>query len=266
MDPLNQRASGRTQGGRTQGSRAQGGFTLMELVIAAAVLAIAFLGLYTAWSEVLDSVEGLRGAARLRQSGQAILYTVQADLEGAVPATDKLRAEFLIGGEAVEGAFDPASAQWQRGERQGRVLLDLVTRADPLGELDDLDEPVGPDGPGGFPKRAAHRVQYVLRVPAGSGLSGLGSLRLIRKERPDVLLRDRADWREVELSSSVVAARGFATAPSGTVQPFWDSGSEQTEGRLPGNAGVELQLARGGRSWLGQLVVDFRRGEGPRPK
>ncbi|MEG6552622.1 prepilin-type N-terminal cleavage/methylation domain-containing protein, partial [Desulfocurvibacter africanus] len=55
---------------------AQAGFTLLEVMIAAFVMAIAFTGLYGVYAGVMDVAEQVRGQGELLQTGRLVLRQI----------------------------------------------------------------------------------------------------------------------------------------------------------------------------------------------
>lgn len=211
----------------------QAGFTLLELMVAAALTAIVMTGLYASYAALLD-VSQAADRAGLAQAGRIVMERLRDDLAciyfplGQKAGDDSFA--FVLGTGEPEETEDTGPSLG-KGARSTEVLLDLVV-ADGL------------DYGGGFPEDGLWRVQYVLRTFDWGGKRHT----LVRKDKPLATLdQDGTPWRELVLSESVIEWEMGCTDNLGTEKTEWDSsGSESAEAlRLPRSVTLNFTLGLG---------------------
>ncbi|WP_027367020.1 PulJ/GspJ family protein [Desulfocurvibacter africanus] len=246
---------------------AQAGFTLLEVMIAAFVMAIAFTGLYGVYAGVMDVAEQVRGQGELLQTGRLVLRQIGDDLAGLHPPAEETQSQsqatqadqsqvvpLLAGGDREEELPDVSrNPDLARSFRRGRIVLELTT----CSSLDFEDAARGDK---------LVRVQYVLRPLEDTGMFDKGKpMRLVRKERldPDIYPEDSVGdgWTEVELCDRVKELTIGFRARGGQKLDSWGTGGlgqPVTAKALPASAGVRLVLAdeEGRREFTDWLSLD----------
>lgn len=228
----------------------QAGFTLLEVMIAAFVFAIAFTGIFGVYSGVMDVAERVRDEGELLQTGRLVLRQIGDDLAGFHPpiqdqtgqtgsdAGQSLPALVAGGDRAEEDQIDVSRApDLARSFHPGKIVLELTTSA----SLDFESERTG-DG--------LVRVQYVLRPRENAGVfEDKGPYTLVRKERLDPDIHSEGDpagaWTEVELCDRVTELTLTFRARAGQAVESWGItglGQPVDSGALPASARVRLVL------------------------
>lgn len=240
-------------------NRPQAGFTLLEVMIAAFVFAIAFTGIYGVYAGVMDVAEQVRDEGEALQSGRLVLRQIGDDLFGLVPpsrrdqgqdqgqgqAQDQNEPALMAGGERREEPPDASrDPDLARSFRQGRIVLELTT----CSSLDFEDAARGD---------RLVRVRYVLRSREDAGVfDDEGPWILVRQERLDPAIRPDGsgpgltgaeevppEWSEVELCDRVMELSLTFRARSGREAETWGTdglGGPVASDGLP--AGVRLRL------------------------
>lgn len=214
-----------------RGARRRNGFTLMELLVALAVLALVVTGFLGAFRELLTVTEGYAKESMARQAARQIMGLVINDLECVVfshDARDLLQQKaFRFKGSGCESDFT--------GQR---TVLAFTTTSTLLWDAS-------------FPAHGILEVCYVLSRDETATEGGAGRVRLFRLERPHAGIDADWQWQKVELFDDV---RGFEVAfrqsPDGELLDTWDSMALAEGGsvsrRLPRLATVRLTVPMAG--------------------
>jgi len=194
------------------------GFTLLEIVIAVAILAVVFTGLYSAYSSTLDTTEAVESERDVEQAARLGLMRIADDLAS-------LYYREVEGGDAEPSPYRFEGADTEALDEGGTVLEFTTT-----GSLDFSMV---------FPSLRINRVSYALEKKADSE----SHYRLVRRELPFADLGGAGQESVIEVMEGVEAFSVSYFDEEGQVQPQWDSEAPASETVLPRLVQVRLQLA-----------------------
>jgi type II secretion system protein J len=193
------------------------GFTLLEVVIAITILALAFTGLYSTFSSTLDTTEAVETERDVEQAARLGLMRIADDLAS-------------IYYQEVEGDYEDSPYSLKGGETeasdQGGTVLELSTSS-------SLDFNMI------FPSLQINRVSYALEKQSDSE----SHFQLIRRELPFTDLGGEGQERTIEVVEDVEELTLSFLDGEGQMQSQWDSEASEGETRLPRLVQIRLKLA-----------------------
>ena len=213
---------------RSEGSR---GFTLLEILIAIAILALVVSSLYGAYSGTLDTTEMVESIRDVDQVARLALRQMVDDFKGLYYQKAQ--------GEDKESPYSFGGVKEAEGEGGPIVAFATTSRL-------DFDMT--------FPSQRINRVSYIMeKQPDNEKL-----YRLVRKELPFADLPGEREEISVEIADGVESLS--LTYFNGEGQQFsqWDS---KAEGLLPRLVYIRLKMA-GDKSRLFATSVAIRQQEG----
>jgi general secretion pathway protein J len=193
------------------------GFTLLEIVIAIAILAVVFTSLYSAYSSTLETTEAVENERDVEQAARL----------GLMRMADDLASVYFRG---VANGSEASPYRFEGGDTealgQGGTVLDFATS----GRLDFNMV---------FPNLKVNRVSYVLETNPDSE----GFYRLVRREFPFPGLGGEGQETEIEVVEEVEGLTLTYVDEEGQVRSQWDSEAVEGEGLLPSLVHIRLKLA-----------------------
>jgi general secretion pathway protein J len=204
------------------------GFTLLEIVIAIAILAVVFTSLYSAYSSTLDTTEAVESERDVGQAARLGLMRIAEDLASVYY-------------QAVEGDAEDRPYSFEGSDTgaldQGGKVLEITTG----GSLDfNLV----------FPSLRINRVSYVLEPQPDNERY----YKLVRREVPFVGLAEEGEEMVIEVAEGVEELSLTYFDEDGQELSQWDSEAVESQGLLPRLVLIRLQLA-GDRSRLFTISV-----------
>lgn len=201
------------------------GFTLLELIVALAVMSVALVGLYQVFSTTLAVSADVDEITQVEQTGRLALAQIVDDLASAAPVEEG-------SGETTPGMGGPPSFAIGDFE-MGEAVLALTTAS----SLDfDAD----------FPNHGLYDVRYVLEPMEGPEGEETGLYRLMRLELPYAGLTHQFEEAELELADMVVGleiaeldAQGQAIDPE---LAGLDEAEPEAAGGLPERCRIVLTI------------------------
>ncbi len=194
------------------------GFTLLEIVIAIAILAVIFTGLYSAYSSTLDTTEAVESERDVEQAARLGLMQIADDLAS-------LYYREVEGGDAEPSPYRFEGADSEALD-EGGTVLEFTTTA-------SLDFNMV------FPSLRINRVSYALEKQADTERY----YRLVRRELPFADLGGAGQESVIEVMEGVETLSVSYFDQEGQVQSQWDSEAPESETVLPRLVQVRLQLA-----------------------
>ena len=198
------------------GLRWRAGFTLLEILIAIAILALVVSSLYGAYSGTMETTEMVESARDVDQAARLALMQMVDDFSS------------LYYKEA-EGEDEDSPFRFQGGmdgESEKGTVVQFASTAH-----------LGFDG--SFPNLRINRVSYVLEKQADNERY----YRLVRMELPFVDLPGEREETAIELADTVESLTVTYLNKDGETMSQWDSKDQDTEGILPRLVHIRLQLA-----------------------
>ena len=198
------------------GLRWRSGFTLLEILIAIAILALVMSSLYGAYSGTLETTEMVESARDVDQVARLALRQM----------VDDFSALYY---RKAEGENEDSPFRFQGGmdaEGEGRTVVQFASTC-------HLGFDVS------FPSLRINRVSYVLEKQADNQRY----YRLVRMELPFVDLSGEREETAVELADTVESLTLTYLNEDGETLSQWDSKADETEGLLPRLVHIRLQLA-----------------------
>ena len=198
------------------GLRWRSGFTLLEILIAIAILALVMSSLYGAYSGTLETTEMVESARDVDQVARLALMQM----------VDDFSALYY---RKAEGENEDSPFRFQGGmdaEGEGGTVVQFASTC-------HLGFDVS------FPSLRINRVSYVLEKQADNQRY----YRLVRMELPFVDLSGEREETAVELADTVESLTLTYLNEDGETLSQWDSKAEETEGLLPRLVHIRLQLA-----------------------
>jgi type II secretion system protein J len=189
------------------------GFTLLEVLVATAILSIVCAAVYTSYISNVESIRSGRSGGEIRQVARIVLDLMERDLESAIDRAPGLGGAQRLGMIARNGTLD--------GKAADRIDFTTLThiparRADPQTDL--------------------CTVGY--RLEKGEG----GGLVLYRRDNgtpgEDILL----GGREEELTDRVTGLDLVYLDSHGRTSDEWDSFNQSLKDRLPTQIRIRLTL------------------------
>jgi type II secretion system protein J len=196
--------------------RWRSGFTLLEILIAVAILALVMSSLYGAYSGTLETTEMVESARDVDQVARLALRQM----------VDDFSALYY---RKAEGENENSPFRFQGGmdaEGEGGTVVQFASTC-------HLGFDVS------FPSLRINRVSYVLEKQADNQRY----YRLVRMELPFVDLSGEREETAVELADTVESLTLTYLNEDGETLSQWDSKAEETEGLLPRLVHIRLQLA-----------------------
>ena len=192
------------------------GFTLLEILIAIAILALVVSSLYGAYSGTIETTEMVESARDIDQAGRLALMQMVDDFSSLYYR--KAEGENEDSPFRFQGGMD--------GETEGDTVVEFASTAH-----------LGFDG--SFPNLRINRVSYVLEKQVESERY----YRLVRMELPFADLSGERKETAVELADTVESLTVAYVNKDGETLSQWDSKAQDTEGILPRLVRIRLQLA-----------------------
>lgn len=192
------------------------GFTLLEILIAIAILALVMSSLYGAYSGTLETTEMVESARDVDQAARLALMQMADDFSSLYY-------------RKAEGENESSPFHFQGGmeaEGEGGTVVEFASTA-------HLGFDVS------FPSLRINRVSYVLEKQEDNQRY----YRLVRTELPFVDLSGEREGTAVELADTVESLTLTYLNEDGETLSQWDSKAEGTEGLLPRLVHIRLQLA-----------------------
>ena len=192
---------------------AKGGFTLLEILIAVAILALVVSSLYGAYSGTLDTTQMAENLRDVDQVARMALMQMVDDFKSLYYQKSQ--------GEGEESPYSFGGATEAEGEGGPIVTFATTSRL-------DFDMT--------FPGQRINRVSYIMeKQPDNQKL-----YRLVRKELPFADLAGERQELLVELADGVESLSLTYFNEDGQEFSQWDS---KTQGLLPRLISIKLQMA-----------------------
>ena len=192
------------------------GFTLLEILIAIAILALVVSSLFGAYSSTMETTEMVESARDVDQAARLALMQMVDDFSSLY--YKKAEGENEDSPFRLQGGMD--------AEGGGGTVVEFASTAH-----------LGFDG--SFPNLRINRVSYVLEKQPDNQRY----YRLVRMELPFVDLSGEREETAVELADTVESLTITYLNEDGETLSQWDSKAEETEGILPRLVNIRLQLA-----------------------
>jgi type II secretion system protein J len=195
--------------------RWRAGFTLLEILIAIAILALVVSSLYGAYSGTMETTEMVESARDVDQAARLALMQMVDDFSSLYY-------------QKAEGENEDSPFRFQSGmdaEGEGGTVVEFASTAH-----------LGFDG--SFPNLRINRVSYVLEKQADNQRY----YRLVRMELPFIDLSGEREETAVELADTVESLTITYLNEDGETLSQWDSKAEETAGILPRLVHIRLQL------------------------
>ncbi|MGB7067277.1 MAG: type II secretion system protein GspJ, partial [Syntrophobacteria bacterium] len=192
------------------------GFTLLEILIAIAILALVVSSLYGAYSGTMETTEMVESARDVDQTARLALMQMVDDFSSLYY-------------KKAEGENENSPFRFQGGkeaEGEGGTVVEFASTSH-----------LGFDG--SFPNLRINRVSYVLEKQADDQKY----YRLVRMELPFADLSGEREETAVELADTVESLTLTYLNEDGETLSQWDSKAEETAGILPRLVHIRLQLA-----------------------
>lgn len=218
--------------------RWRAGFTLLEILIAIAILALVVSSLYGAYSGTMQTTEMVESARDIDQAARLALMQMVDDFSSLY--YKKAEKENEDSPFRFQGGMD--------GESERETVVQFASTAH-----------LGFDG--SFPNLRINRVSYVLEKQADNQRN----YRLVRMELPFVDLSGEREETAVELADTVESLTITYLNEDGEALSQWDSKAEETDGTLPRLVNIRLQLAgEKSRVFSTIVAIQAREEEGER--
>ncbi|HVO83259.1 MAG TPA: type II secretion system protein GspJ [Syntrophobacteria bacterium] len=206
--------------GRLQNPAQPSGFTLLEILLALAILALVLSSLFSAYSETITATELVEASREVDQAARLTLAQMADDLKSLYQ-------------QEVKGDPKDSPYRFQGGsvESDGEAVevMNFASTAH-----------LGFDLPG--PSMSVNRIAYVLKK---SGEGEQRSFQLLRRERPFADFQGQGEETEVELADNVEELAVTYGDDAGTTLTEWDSASPEHNGRPPRLVQIRLKVAAG---------------------
>jgi general secretion pathway protein J len=194
-----------------------GGFTLLEIIIAIAILAIVFSSLYAAYSSTLETTEQVESERDIEQAARL----------GLMRMADDLASVYV---QEAENDSEDSPYRFVGGSSDSLDQGDTVVEFATSGHLDfDMI----------FPSLRINRVSYVLEKQAEEERS----YRLVRREIPFAGLGGEEHKAEIEVADGVEQLTLTYVGEEGQIAGQWDSQAPETKGLAPRLVYIRLQMA-----------------------
>ena len=214
------------------------GFTLLEILIAIAILALVVSSLYGAYSGTMETTEMVESARDVDQTARLALMQMVDDFSSLYY-------------KKAEGENENSPFRFQGGkeaEGEGGTVVEFTSTSH-----------LGFDG--SFPNLRINRVSYVLEKQEDNQRY----YRLVRMELPFADLPGEREETAVELADTVESLTLTYLNEDGETLSQWDSKAEETEGLLPRLVHIRLQLAgEKSRVFATTVAIQVREEEGSR--
>jgi type II secretion system protein J len=218
--------------------RWRAGFTLLEILIAIAILALVVSSLYGAYSGTMETTEMVESARDIDQAARLTLMQMVDDFSSLYY-------------KKVEGENEDSPFRFQGGmdtDSEGGTVVQFASTAH-----------LGFDG--SFPNLRINRVSYVLEKQDDNQRY----YKLVRMELPFVDLSGEREETAVELADTVESLTIIYLNEDGETLSQWDSKAEETAGILPRLVHIRLQLAGAkSRVFATTVAIQVREEEGGR--
>ena len=209
------------------------GFTLIEILVALSISAVALTAVFGVFSQVSTVAEKIETRSKLGQAGRTVMLRLQTDLEALYrPSGPKKRFEtqaLFSGAQPPEDLFEPHTA------------LDFVSCASLSFEPH-------------FPQHTINRISYILKPGAESD----GLYQLLRQETAHASLPGEALRKRTLTLSRIVAAFEIEFFRDQDAMPLsaWNRETLPPEDRIwPELLAVRLTLVHGDTKMLFESLV-----------
>jgi prepilin-type N-terminal cleavage/methylation domain-containing protein len=195
------------------------GFTLLEILLALAILALVLSSLFSAYSETITATELVEASREVDQGARLTLAQMADDLKSLYQ-------------QEVKGDPKDSPYRFQGGsgesDEEAAEILNFASTAhmgfDPAG-----------------PSMSVNRIAYVLKK---SG-EGAQYFQLNRRERPFADFQGQGGETEMELADNVEELAVTYGDDTRTTLTEWDSASPEHAGRPPRLVQIRLKVAAG---------------------
>jgi type II secretion system protein J len=191
------------------------GFTLLEILVAIAILALVVTSLYGAYSGTLETTEKVESVRDVDQAARLALMQMADDLKSLYYTKSQKNDEpspFRFGGGTLAEGEEGSLVEFASTNHLG---FDMI-----------------------FPSQLINRVIYVLEKESENERSQ----RLIRKELPFADLPGQQQEVAVEIADGIKELTLTYFNEDGQEFTQWDSSAKETEGLLPRLVHIQLQL------------------------
>lgn len=206
------------------------GFTLLEIVIALAIIALIFTGLFSVFNTALGVADDVKRAENLDQTARAILLQINNDLRSFYTANSGSAKKNKQ--EQVKIAKTEFQAKKFIPEKTGEQMLLAFYSGSSL------------DFTKYYPRLRVNRIIYALKIPRNrdnNPYSRADTLySLMRKEIPFAIEGLNQETKIFEMASNIVSCNFSYQKNQGQEQQSWNS-TEQ-EKTTPDMVKVELVL------------------------
>jgi prepilin-type N-terminal cleavage/methylation domain-containing protein len=211
--------------------RAQRGFTLIEVLMATAILGLVLATVYGAVARTLAAANHAKGRADVNASGRMIVLQLADELEGALPPTAGADVAFI--GKHGTASAPTDSVQFNAVIRRLAGAQQLAGgRAIVAYSLDEMQ-----DAPGLYALRRHEELMAIPGAPTGDEMAAEGdpSVEPSEEEALEAAAAEMPSIRAVHLIDRVAGLRFFYFDPaSGDFVEEWDTTQLNTSGQVPG--------------------------------
>jgi prepilin-type N-terminal cleavage/methylation domain-containing protein len=199
--------------------RQPSGFTLLEILLALAILALVLSSLFSAYSETITTTELVEASGEVDQAARLTLAQMADDLKSVYQQ---------------EAAGDPTDSPYrfqggsEESDGEAVEVLNFASTAH-LGF-----DPTGPS-------MSVNRIVYLLKKTG----EGEKYFQLIRRERPFADFQGQGDQTEVELADNVEELSLTYGDDARRTLAEWDSASPEHGGLPPRLVQIRLKVAAG---------------------
>ena len=193
------------------------GFTLLEIVIAIAILAVVLSSLYGAYISSVEATERVENARGVEQAARLALLQMADDFKSLYYEEVK--------GDLEASPYRLVSGDMEAGE-DARTIVEFASTSH-----------LGFDVT--FPNPSVNRVLYLLEEQPEEGQQH----RLVRRERPAAQLSGGVEETSLVLVEGVEELALEYLDAEGQVASEWDSSTSETGDSLPRLVRIRLQIA-----------------------
>ena len=197
------------------------GFTLLEILLALAILALVLSSLFSAYSETITATELVEASREVDQAARLTLSQMADDLKSLYQ-------------QEVKGDPKDSPYRFQGGSGESDANAEAVEILNFASTAHLGFDPAGPS-------MSVNRIAYLLEKSTG----GEQHTRLLRRERPFADFQGQGEETEVEMADNVEELAVTYGDDAGTTLTEWDSASPEHAGRPPRLVQIRLKVAAG---------------------